>query len=99
MFNLRELKLMFLDPTDLIINNINKLDNLLIGFEHDSVDLIWKKLDGVDDDLVDFTNWRVKVDSNVYAVHKAIIGDGKRQSKFFNTLFKRWDNNSKRLTE
>ena len=25
MFDLRELKLMFLDPTDLIINNINKL--------------------------------------------------------------------------
>jgi len=25
MFELRELKLMFLDPTDLIINNINKL--------------------------------------------------------------------------
>ena len=24
MFDLRELKLMFLDPTDLIINNINK---------------------------------------------------------------------------
>ncbi len=24
MFNLEELKLMFLDPTDLIINNINK---------------------------------------------------------------------------
>ena len=25
MFDLRELKLMFLDPTDLIINNINRL--------------------------------------------------------------------------
>ena len=25
MFDLRELKLMFLDPTDLIINNINKI--------------------------------------------------------------------------
>ncbi len=25
MFDLKELKLMFLDPTDLIINNINKL--------------------------------------------------------------------------
>ena len=24
MFDLRELKLMFLDPTDLVINNINK---------------------------------------------------------------------------
>jgi len=24
MFDLRELKLMFLDPTDLIVNNINK---------------------------------------------------------------------------
>ena len=87
------------EMTEHDMNNINKLDNLLIGFEQDSVDLIWKKLDGVDDDLVDFTNWRVKVGSNVYAVHKAIIGDGKRQSKFFNTLFKRWDNNSKRLTD
>ena len=27
MFDLRELKLMFLDPTDLIINNINKYNN------------------------------------------------------------------------
>ena len=27
MFDLRELKLMFLDPTDLIINNINKYLN------------------------------------------------------------------------
>jgi len=27
MFDLNELKLMFLDPTDLIINNINKLLN------------------------------------------------------------------------
>ena len=27
MFNLRELKLMFLDPTDLIINNINRFLN------------------------------------------------------------------------
>ena len=25
MFNLKELKLMFLDPTDLVINNINRL--------------------------------------------------------------------------
>ncbi|KGF98944.1 hypothetical protein EU97_1501 [Prochlorococcus marinus str. MIT 9311] len=27
MFDLRELKLMFFDPTDLIINNINRLLN------------------------------------------------------------------------
>tara|TARA_A100001388_G_scaffold247688_1_gene207378 strand:- start:795 stop:917 length:123 start_codon:yes stop_codon:yes gene_type:complete len=27
MFNLRELKLMFLDPTDLVINNINRFLN------------------------------------------------------------------------
>ena len=27
MFDLEELKLMFLDPTDLIINNINKILN------------------------------------------------------------------------
>ena len=27
MFDIRELNLMFLDPTDLIINNINKLLN------------------------------------------------------------------------
>ena len=45
------------EMTEHDMNNINKLDNLLIGFEQDSVDLIWKKLDGVDDDLVDFTNW------------------------------------------
>ena len=71
------------EMTEHDMNNINKLDNLLIGFEQDSVDLIWKKLDGVDDDLVDFTNWRVKVGSNVYAVHKAIIGDGKNVVSYF----------------
>jgi len=27
MFDLRELKLMFLDPTDLVVNNINKYLN------------------------------------------------------------------------
>ncbi len=34
MFDLRELKLMFLDPTDLIINNINKFlhSNKIIKF-------------------------------------------------------------------
>ena len=34
MFDLRELKIMFLDPTDLIINNINKylLSNKAIKF-------------------------------------------------------------------
>ncbi|KGF87996.1 hypothetical protein EU91_1034 [Prochlorococcus marinus str. GP2] len=34
MFDLRELKLMFLDPTDLIINNINKFlcNNKIIKF-------------------------------------------------------------------
>ena len=33
MFDLKEVKLMFLDPTDLIINNINKIDILFKKIE------------------------------------------------------------------
>ena len=42
MFDLRELKLMFLDPTDLIINNINKYlySNKAIKFSLRGVNIV-----------------------------------------------------------
>ena len=79
---------------------VSGLDDLLESFE-DSSDLKWVQLDSANDTLVGLTDWKIKVDSKVYAVHKSLVGDGVRQSKLFNAQFTNWcdANNNKKVTD
>jgi len=68
---------------------VNGFDDLLEAFE-DSSELTWVELNNMDGELVELTDWKIKLGKKIYAVHTSSIGDGVRQSKFFNAQFKHW---------
>jgi hypothetical protein len=68
---------------------VSGLDDLLESFE-DSSDLKWAQLGSINDALVGLTDWKIQVGTKIYAIHKSVVGDGRRQSKFFNAQFTNW---------
>ena len=77
---------------------VSGLDDLLESFE-DSSELKWARLDSMNETLVGLTDWKIQVGTNIYAIHKSLVGEGIRQSKLFNAQFTNWLNNNNQSTD